>query len=301
MKYITSSSLCAVLIFSFFVSSVPRTHAELSEEAKTQIKEILATEKPSGGIMDIINYLYSVMFTESMIGYIQPTTTPDATNTSTPKADNPKNIERINACAQAMRLSKDLSKGSSDIQVQYLQQLLNIEAFDKNLPNHSVMKEGPGSYGNETMYFGNATAIALEKWQSRNSSLSSEMKPGVLDAATRNAMVILYCIKSENNSLPAPVQPPFPVVEIESKKPSLTVSTSTLTEGESAQLTFIENGFKKCYLITKTTKLKGELKLKNIDNPYTVTPANTSEYRLGCVNGLKPVYSEWVKVTVNKS
>ncbi len=64
------------------------------------------------------------------------------------------------------QLTTNLSPGSDDIQVEYLQQALNYL-------NYPISQSGPGSAGNETTYFGNLTRVALQKFQCDKLSICS--------------------------------------------------------------------------------------------------------------------------------
>lgn len=69
-------------------------------------------------------------------------------------------VEKTNAVS----FTKDLKVGISDSEVMFLQKVLNEDG------ETLVSIEGPGSSGNETMYFGEKTKLAVIKFQQKYSS-----------------------------------------------------------------------------------------------------------------------------------
>lgn len=90
------------------------------------------------------------------------TTTPNNTNnnnnTGTTNTSNPINVN-IPLC----EISRSLRIGSRGEDVRCLQRFLNYSGY-------TIASNGAGSPGNESTYYGSATASAVTRWQNANSS-----------------------------------------------------------------------------------------------------------------------------------
>ena len=67
-----------------------------------------------------------------------------------------------NSTIPLCEITRSLKVGMTGEDVKCLQRYLNWS-------NHTVASSGPGSPGNETMYFGSLTANAVANWQNSNS------------------------------------------------------------------------------------------------------------------------------------
>jgi hypothetical protein len=81
--------------------------------------------------------------------------------TPTPSTLPDPTAQPIPGCSLTTTFTKDLSLGMTDPQVKLLQQYLNIHGF-------AVAQRGPGSLGNETVFFGAGTLSAVKKFQQAN-------------------------------------------------------------------------------------------------------------------------------------
>src|SRR3989344_5063593 len=78
--------------------------------------------------------------------------------------------------------TKDLAEGATGDDVKCLQQYLNGAGF-------KVANSGPGSPGNETMYFGSLTRGAVSSWQVANNVSPTAGYFGSISRAKYNALV----------------------------------------------------------------------------------------------------------------
>ncbi|TSC73364.1 MAG: DNA topoisomerase IV subunit A [Parcubacteria group bacterium Gr01-1014_70] len=109
--------------------------------------------------------------------------------------------------------TKDLTMGSTGMDVKCLQQYLNSAG-------HTVASSGAGSPGNETEYFGSRTQAAVSKWQAANGVSPTAGYFGSISRAKYNSLMA---------SVPPPVTPP-PVTP-----PPVTSTGTGITVGTAAQ------------------------------------------------------------------
>jgi peptidoglycan hydrolase-like protein with peptidoglycan-binding domain len=93
-----------------------------------------------------------------------------------PNRNQPQNQNMPQAC-QGVTFTRMMSLGSTGNDVRCLQTLLNMG------PDTKIAQTGPGSPGNETMYFGQMTRRAVVTFQQKYMGLSTGT--GIVGPATR--------------------------------------------------------------------------------------------------------------------
>ncbi len=203
MKTLTHNlrKLCLfVFFFAFLFSNALPANAALSEETKAQLREILADSDTGTGLLEIMTFLYTQMYTST-----------PGTQTGGTKA-TPGSTTNIQICTHTKNITKSLSLQTNDVQVKTLQKILNTLA-SKDAGYKAVSTSGDGSLGNETTYYGNGTAAAVTKLQER----LGLTKTGTYDTTTNNKVKSVYC--------GTPATPPVKSPTNENTTPTATTNT----------------------------------------------------------------------------
>lgn len=149
---------------------------------------------------------------------ILPPTTPIVTTTPISTSTNPASptTTSTNQIVKPTPITENLTVNTTDPQVKLLQQFLNTHGFP-------IALTGPGSPGNETDYFGQATKDALIKFQKANSISPAN---GIVGALTRAKILEIQNRETSSTSTGNTVSSPTSI-DYNASNTAVTASTST--------------------------------------------------------------------------
>jgi hypothetical protein len=108
----------------------------------------------SSQIQAIVGLLQSFGADATTIANVQAT----LSGSSVPPTSTPPSSSGVPAACVGMMLDRNLTVGASGADVKCLQAAMNALGY-------TIASSGPGSWGNETMYFGPLTLVAVQKYQ----------------------------------------------------------------------------------------------------------------------------------------